>query len=280
VAGSLATAGIRALPLKGAVLAVEAHGDLGLRETSDIDVLVAPEQLDAAVGVLRDLGYAAPVGVRRANGLPDLHLELHHPTLPSIDLHWRVYWYERAFSVHLLEAAAPGPHGLLRAQPADLVASLLLFHARDGFHGVRVAADLAAWWDRHGSTLPPRFLEGRASHYPDLAPALTAGALAAERLTGVPALSWLGSAAGGGRRVARATRLADWSQAGDRDQLSANISLVGGLLAPPGSLAEFARRELTLPGEGAAASWVHAAKVIGRYGIAMWKIRGSRAWTD
>jgi hypothetical protein len=79
--------------------------------------------------------------------------------------------------------------------------------------------------------------------------------------------------------VERATRLADWSQAGDRDQLSANISLVGGLLAPPGSLPEFARRELTLPGKGVAPNWVHAAKVISRYGIAMWKVRGSRAWT-
>jgi putative nucleotidyltransferase-like protein len=278
LAGALGKAGIRALPLKGPLLAEDVHGDIGLRETSDIDLLVSASEIDAAVGVLRERGYSQPTDARRGNGLPDLHFGLHHPTLPSVDVHWRVYWYESAFSDRLLANAVADPDGTLRAQPADLAASLLLFYARDGFHGVRLACDLAAWWDKHGSALPPRFLEEHAARYEGIAPALTAAAVAVERVTGVPAGDWLGEAAAPSRRVSAAARLADWTQDADRDQMAANISLVGGLLAPAGSAPEFARRELVLKGHGATASAAHAAKVVARYGIALWQVRGSRAW--
>jgi hypothetical protein len=279
LAAALADAGIRALPLKGPLLAAEAHGDIGLRETADVDLMVAPERLDAAIEVLRARGYSEPQGPRRPNGLPDLHFELDHPTLPPVELHWRAYWYERAFSDRMLADARPGPDGVLRAQPDDLAASLLLVHARDGFHGVRVPSDLAAWWDRNGHDLNGAFLERHATEYPELAPGLSASAQVVERLTGVPAVRWLGRGAVGGRRVAMAVRLADWDQASDRDELKANMSLVGALIAPPGALPEFARRELGRP-EGARATAAHAVKRCGRFAIAAWKVRGERRWTE
>lgn len=280
LAAALDAAGIRCLPLKGPLLATEAHGDLGMRETFDIDLLVPAERIEDAVAVLRERGYSAPTDVRRSNGLPDLHFELHHPSQPSVDLHWRVYWYESAFSEQLIARAEPRRDGLLRAQPDDLMASLLLFYARDGFHGVRMAADIAAWWDRHGEALPPRALGQHAARFPELAPALSAAARAVENLAGVPARGWLGAECERTRRVATAARLADWRQAGDRDQMSANISLVGGLLRPPGSLPEFARRELLLPSEGPVTSAVHAAKVVARSAFALWKVRGDRRWVE
>jgi hypothetical protein len=276
----LTDAGIRALPLKGPLLAAEAHGDLGLRETYDVDLLVSARDLDKAVDALRELGYSAPTDARRRNGLPDLHFELRHRTLPSVELHWRAYWYESAFSEQMLDAAEPGPDGLLRAQPSDLMASLLLFYARDGFHGVRIAADIAAWWDRHGEALAPRFLRSYVARFPELEPALVAAAVAAERITGVPATGWLDGPVEPPRRVATAARLADWAQLGDVDQMSANISLAGALLRPPGSLGEFTRREFLPAGEGPAAHALHAAKVLTRYGIALWKVRGARAWEE
>lgn len=107
----LSAAGIRALALKGPPLALEAHGDLGMRETADIDLLVPVDRLDAAAEVLRREGYAAPAGGRRRDGLPDLHLELRHHSIPPVDLHWRVYWYEHAFSQALLASADPGEPG-------------------------------------------------------------------------------------------------------------------------------------------------------------------------
>ncbi len=280
VVGLLAEAGIRALRLKGPQLAEEAHGDIGLRATHDIDVLVAAADLQPAARALQAAGFSEPVGRLGREGLPDLHLELHHDALPRVELHWRVHWDERAFSSQMLARATEGADGMLRAQPDDLAASLLLFYARDGFHGVRMAADIAAWWDRHGAALPPRLLEEHARRHPELQPSLTAAATAAQRLTGVPALLWLGTEVARSRRVDVAARLADWSQEGDRDQLAANIVFAGALLGPRGSGARFARRELSLPGAGPAASAAHAAKLCARFAFALWRLRGGRNWID
>ena len=274
-AALLGAHGIHVLALKGPLLAAEAHGDFGLRETDDVDLLVPHARLHEAAGLLAAEGYTRAADPIRANGLPDLHLALHHPQRPNIELHWRVHWYEEAFSADMLARAEPGPDGLLRARPDDLAAALLLFYARDGLYGMRHAADIAAWWDRHGHALPERFLEGHARGYPALAPALTAAAVAAERLTGTPATDWLGGAAAEGRRVDLATRLADWTQTGDRDQIAANISLADGLLGPPGSAGAFARRQLR-PRAGALLP--HAAKTLTRYAIALWRVRGGRWW--
>lgn len=274
-AALLAGHGIAALALKGPLLAAEAHGDYGLRETDDVDLLVPHARLHEAADLLAAEGYTRAEDPIRPNGLPDLHLALHHPERPTVELHWRVHWYEEAFSADMLARAAPGADGLLRPRADDLAAALLVFYARDGLYGARLAADIAGWWDRHGLTLPPRFLEGHARSYPALTPALTAAATATERLTGVPATEWLGSAAAHGRRVELATRLADWTQTGDRDQLAANISLADGLLSPRGSTRAFARRQLR-PRSGALVP--HAAKTIARYAIALWRVRGGRWW--
>lgn len=276
----LASAGIRTLPLKGPLLAADVHGDTGLRETNDADLLVRRADLQRAAEILQAAGHSRPRDAIRRNGLPDLHLTLGHPSLPAVELHWRVHWDEPAFSEWMLARAREGPDGLLHAQPDDLAASLLLYYARDGFHGVRMAADIAAWWDRHGEAMPARFLEGHARRYPGLAPALSAAARCAEQLTGVPARSWLGDAAARGRRVDLATRFADWTQEGDRDQLAANISLVGGLLAAPGSGGSFVRRELSLPHAGAATNALHAAKLCARFALGLWHVRGDRRWAE
>ena len=53
----LEEAGIRSLPLKGPVLAQMAYGDLGLRMSSDLDVLLSGTDLRAAVGKLQTRGY-------------------------------------------------------------------------------------------------------------------------------------------------------------------------------------------------------------------------------
>ena len=258
--GTLAGAGVAALPLKGPLLASDLHGDLGLRETADVDLLVARTDLEQAVRTLVGEGFSQAPEARRADGLPGLHDVLRHPSLGEVELHWRIHWYEERFAGDMLARAEPAADGFLRPQPDDLAAALLLFYARDGFHGVRMAADIGAWWDRHGAELPAAFLEGHARRYPALAPALTAAAHAAERVVGVPAPSWLGAAAAAGPRVALATRLSDWAQDGDLDQLAANISLVGALLGPRGSTGDFARRELLPPGLGARRRAVHAVE--------------------
>lgn len=269
--------GIAALPLKGPLLAAAVHGDLGLRETADVDLLVAPAHLHEAARLLEERDYRAAGDPLRANGLPDLHLRMDHPARATVELHWRVHWYERGFSAAMLERAAPAPDGLRRPRSDDLAVSLLLFYARDGFHGVRLAADLAAWSDRHAARLPGAFLEPYARRHPQIAPALTAAATAAERVTGVPARSWLGGAVPSGRRALLAARLADWTQLGERDQLAANISLADVLLAPPGSTATAVGRQLR-PRSGAVTP--HAAKMLARYAGTLWRLRRGRRWAE
>ncbi len=277
VTAHLAEEGIAALPLKGPLLAEAAHGDIGLRETDDIDVLVAPAQLHAAVERLRAEGYGEPGDPVRANGMPDLHFALYHPTGRRVELHWRTHYYDEEFAAEMLGRAESGPDGLLRAQPDDLAASLLLFYARDGFYGVRLATDIAGWWDRHGHACGAGFLEGHVRRYPRLLATFAAAAAAAERVTGAPVADWLGIEATGGRRVSLAARLGDWTQAGDRDQLAANISVVDGLLAPRGSAGEVARRELA---SRSGPSLPHALKTILRGAFALWRVRGGRWWSS
>lgn len=49
--------GIRAVPLKGPVLAQRAYGSVGMRPFLDLDVLVSQDDLDRAVSVLESAGY-------------------------------------------------------------------------------------------------------------------------------------------------------------------------------------------------------------------------------
>ncbi len=88
-------------------------------------------------------------------------------------------------------------------------------------------------------------------------------------------------------------RLANWESVGDRDQVSANITFVDWLLAPRGGWPQFARRALVPPrarieqmyGLAEDARWrrrwwrfAHGPKLMLRYLIALWRIRGGRRW--
>ncbi len=150
-----AAAGIRSAPLKGPFLGEAIHGDPGRRLSSDVDLLVAPEQLQEAVQVARGLGYGDPTDHLLADGLPLLHLRMLDPRrkLPPLELHWRVHWYERDFARQRLLPPRPGPWEGWRPAPADELAALLLFYARDGFIDLRIATDISAWWDARGGEL-------------------------------------------------------------------------------------------------------------------------------
>ncbi len=92
VATALEASGVPNVPLKGPLLARALHGDPGMRQSRDIDVLVERGKLELAAGAL------GPLGWRREDGPaadPILHVRLvHDDALPDIELHWRVHWYE------------------------------------------------------------------------------------------------------------------------------------------------------------------------------------------
>lgn len=245
----LAKAGIRTAQLKGPALGEALYGDPSRRFSSDIDLLVPVEQLDEAVAVVRQLGYGPPGDPLGDDGLPQLHLALEHERgeLPPIELHWRIHRYEREFARERLLPETVDAAGGWRPEPAAELASLLLYYARDGLIDLRYPADLAAWWDSCGEATRPGELAQVIAVYPALARPLRAAAMAAGRLTGLPARRLLGEAAGSSVRLRLAISMANPNPRSKPAQLYADCGLLEGLLSPPGTLGSWMRRQLLPP---------------------------------
>ena len=63
---ALRDAGVRALPFKGPVLSLAAYGDLGVRDSTDLDIVVMPRDVDRAREVLLGAGYTSRTEMSRA----------------------------------------------------------------------------------------------------------------------------------------------------------------------------------------------------------------------
>jgi Uncharacterised nucleotidyltransferase len=279
----LADAGIRSIALKGPLLGEAIYGDPGRRPSSDIDLLVAPEQLQTAVEVVRGLGYQAPTDYVDDRGLPLLHFVLVHERgeLPPVELHWRVHWYEESFARERLLPPAVDPPGEWRPAPADELAVLLLFYARDGFIDLRLATDLSAWWDVYGADLPSGALDELLRTYPAFARVIPVAVEVAERMVGLPATRLVGDMPKLGLRERMAVRLANPNPHSSSSQLYADMGLIDGLLMPPGAFGAFVRRQLLPPPEVLDQQARHGARrrarsplgrctgVLARYGLTM-----------
>lgn len=80
--------GIRVLVLKGPILGKELYGDISLRTSKDLDILVPPQDLGQADEIMRELGYIAvePADLKRRH-----HSTYVHPSKETeIELHWRL----------------------------------------------------------------------------------------------------------------------------------------------------------------------------------------------
>ncbi len=238
--------GIPAVPLKGVTLARRVFGDPALQESNDVDILVLPEQLDAAVELLRGrYGFDEPVDLRDREGRPLLHFRLEQAQGASpVELHWRVHWYEtRSGATMLRRAIREG--ATRRLTSTDEFASLLLFYARDGFTGVRALASIASWWDRYGDDSLPAQLSAFVAEFPELGAALTQSAEIASDLSGIPRLAGLVSVNGSSWRPhSQARRLVNWRLGQSEEQTSAEVALVDVLLAPPGAKWQSLRRQV------------------------------------
>ncbi len=283
----LTEAGIASVTLKGPALSETLYGDAGRRPSSDVDILVRREQLHDAVAVVRSLGYCAPLDMVDSRGMPLLHFALAHErgTLPPIELHWRVHWYEERFAGERLLPPPAEPSSSWQPRPVDELTALLLFYARDGFTDLRLACDLAAWWDRFGGSLSSGALDAQIASYPALSGALRAATLAAKRAVGLPLHSEDAAPGRVGLRGRIAVRLPAPHPRVDPPQLSAQIGLVDGLLAPRGGLGAFVRRQV-LPDREVVLQRArcagtsqprtvagHATRVLARYMLAIAKLR-------
>jgi hypothetical protein len=248
VLAGLERGGIRALALKGSALARQLYDDVGARSAGDVDILVATEDLLGAIAIVGDLGWRSNSRRSPAAPLPLLHETLTHPELPRLELHWRVHWYETRFAADALQRASrPGPGAPLRMDAQDGLAALVLFYVRDGLAGLRMAADVAAWWDEVCGERDCD-LVAVADRYPSLAAPLMVGSAVLAQLVGVPGAA-LDQAP---LRWRLAAELAAPFHDRGLAQLKANVSLVDLLLAPPGESRDAVRREASKPLEGAA----------------------------
>jgi hypothetical protein len=286
ISAMLADAEIRCTALKGPLMGEAIYGDPGRRLSSDIDLLVAPQQLQAAVEVVRGLGYGVPTDYVREDGLPLLHFVLVHERgeLPPVELHWRVHWYEQSFAHERLLPATVDPRGDWRPAPIDELAALLLFYARDGFVGLRLASDLSAWWDVYGAEVSPGALDELLRVYPALARVIPTALEVAERTVGLPAAQIIEGTPKLDLRERIAVRLANPNPHSSRSQLYADIGLVDGLLTPKGGLGAFVRRNVLPPPEVLDQQARHGARrrrrssigrgtgVLARYGLTMTRL--------
>lgn len=245
VTRSLESACLAAVPLKGVTLASRLYGDELLRDPADVDVLVADEHLRPAAEVIGGLGYELVRG--RVDRLPRLHLTFADPDglRPSVELHWRVHWYEESFARGLVRRSVV-ENGVRIPSARDEMAAALLFFHRDGFLGLRLAADVAGTWDLRRDELAPHAVAEVARCHPALAPALAAAAEVASATVGLPGAQLMGTAGGLTRRTRMAVNLANWQLHGDRDQMQADQALIDGLSTPPRGLGGFLVRSFLL----------------------------------
>lgn len=152
--------GIRVLPFKGPPLAVLLYGELALRPTSDVDVLVSAEDRETLAQTLIDAGYEAVETNRGGATTPSLKQLFHWVYIDRdglrVELHWAfaqpdlgfMYSFEELWqesrSVYLAGRRVPflGPEQLLLV--------LCLHTAKHGWRELRWLRDIALSANQEG----------------------------------------------------------------------------------------------------------------------------------
>lgn len=92
VHGELEAAGVLAVPFKGPTLAMQLYGNLGLRQSHDIDFLVRRADLGRAAALLAARGYRPPALLATRRGARFLEAVRHHRFTRDdgaiVELHW------------------------------------------------------------------------------------------------------------------------------------------------------------------------------------------------
>ena len=232
-------------------------------------------------------------------GLPHYHSRLvtQQPIEAWVELHWRLHWYERRFAQDMLARSDIDPAGGRSLRPEDEFVALLLIFARDGYLGLRIPADIAAWWDTYGQALPADHLDSVIEDYPRLRNPLLAAVDVLEREIGLPVGKLAVSASARPRRTRTARRLVNWTARGSADDIATNITLNDLLLTPWGAFRVFFRhyylqplghyvREYGWPEQQRFRNRARRAfhvtgrfgRSAGKYARRLWQVRGSRSW--
>lgn len=167
--------GIDWVLLRGPVLGQMLYHDLMLRPYGDLDVLVAPAQVDAALERLREAGFCQP-----ASAFPDsyyrryhLHIALERPGLAgstALELHWAI---DHPFALFTLEVESLLDRRTTLAIDGISIPCLALedLIIALAIHAVKHAALLPLWIDQ---SQPAALAEhGMLLHFYDIALAIT-----------------------------------------------------------------------------------------------------------
>lgn len=145
---------VSAIPFKGPTLASLAYGDVGLREFSDLDILIRQQDVSRAKELLVSCGYRPQVSLTAAQEAAFLRSEnallFSRDDIQSIvELHWELtprYLSSRLDQNHLwerLELTSPGGQGIFTLAPEHLLLFLCVHGAKHGWDCLGWICDVA-----------------------------------------------------------------------------------------------------------------------------------------
>jgi hypothetical protein len=139
--------------LKGEPLGDILFGDRRARQTTDIDLLVRPAQLDEAIRRLQEEGYE-PDKTSRPQLETSNQFRLIHPSKPGVvELHWLIAdpWVPSPTSGELFASASRRQIDNLEVEylSSPMVALHLFLHFHNHMGYLKSLVDVAAWLDSH-----------------------------------------------------------------------------------------------------------------------------------
>lgn len=152
VCGAFRERGIRNITLKGPALAHDLYGDVSMRTSKDLDILIPLADVEAAEGILATLGYVSKEGERTPTvdswKWREHHICYTHPVKRTqVEIHWRLnpdsgketdfelLWKRSRFSSY-----TQTPVRMLEQE--DLWAYLVTHGARHGWFRLRWLLDI------------------------------------------------------------------------------------------------------------------------------------------
>lgn len=142
---------IRSLALKGPVLAKDLYGDLSLRTSKDLDLLIPFQEMERAERIMHDLGYILARDIPRSFNdwkWKTNHLSFYHPDKRiQVEIHWKLNsgigkepGFEELWSRSRISSISNCPVRLLGKE--DLFLYLVSHGARHAWFRLRWLADI------------------------------------------------------------------------------------------------------------------------------------------
>ena len=159
IMGRFDAAGIEAIPYKGPVLAVQAFGDVALREFEDLDIVLRQRDVPIANEVMASLGYRAKfpalAAVDGASVVPAEYMYLDEPRRMMVELHTERTLRHFPVAPNLddltsrLVAISVAGHDLFTFGPEDTFILLCIHGSKHFWERLSWIADIAAFIDAH-----------------------------------------------------------------------------------------------------------------------------------